>query len=664
MRFRWWMPSLAVFAVLAGLFFYCATSDAGAGWFEVRSAGWWLFTTALNLPFFVALFFLLGGLVERIGFYWRGVRRSLRVSLPAVYPTVCVQLPMFNEHAVAQRVIEAASRMSWPADRFSVQVLDDSTDEDTRALVEDVCSRVRASTGVNCYVRHRVFRHGYKAGALEEGRKETDAEFLAIFDADFVPPKDFLLRTIPHFYLPSGEPDAGLALVQAQWGHLNHDESLLTLAQSLWVDDHHTLQMSWRSAMWRFVNFTGTAGVWRASAIEAAGGWRAASLVEDCELSFRHLFAGYRTKFVKEIVAPAELPATYTAYKAQQRRWTQGWVQLQRLHLATLLFRFRCSWLRRIHFLYHMCISWQWPAWAFWVTTLPFMVYTDHWFGSLSFGVGVSLYMLPTALWAVAVATMASLETKHTYHGGITPATFRERFARIVPYLVINTGMLPHQFSSFAEGLFGPLHSEFERTPKAASVTTRSTVVRTRRTRQNGRGPRSGRWPNPATQATGTVAVRAPTTKKSYTVKVHWPYVSDGGILCRVSAWLGGALCRKRSRVVHHRRCLRGLVHPLSRLLLRRPPWQGLLRLRSESIEVPCPRPTGTSSGRHAGEIRVELREQANGHHALSVSDDGAGLPPGLRIEEADSLCLRLLADLDRATRRQIGNQQQWWGAI
>jgi cellulose synthase/poly-beta-1,6-N-acetylglucosamine synthase-like glycosyltransferase len=521
-RFRWWMPSIAVFAVLAGLFFYCATSDAGAGWFEVRSVGWWVFTTALNLPFFLALFFLLGGLVERIGFYWRGRAPEPAGRLPAVYPTVCVQLPMFNEHAVARRVIEAASRMTWPTDCFSVQVLDDSTDEDTRALVEDVCSRVRASTGVNCYVRHRVIRHGYKAGALEEGRKETDAEFLAIFDADFVPPKDFLLRTIPHFYLPSGQPDAGLALVQAQWGHLNHDESLLTLAQSLWVDDHHTLQMSWRSAMWRFVNFTGTAGVWRASAIEAAGGWRAASLVEDCELSFRHLFEGYRTKFVKEIVAPAELPATYTAYKAQQRRWTQGWVQLQRLHLATLLFRFRCSWLSRIHFLYHMCISWQWPAWAFWVTTLPFMIYTDHWFGSLGFGVGVSLYMLPTALWAVAVATMASLETKHTYHGSITPATFRERFARIVPYLVINTGMLPHQFSSFVEGLFGPLHSEFERTPKAASVTIRSTMgVR-------GEFPRTAEARAQADRPTGlpcTVAARAPTTKKSYTVKVHWPYV-------------------------------------------------------------------------------------------------------------------------------------------
>ena len=484
----WWLPCLAVFAISAGFLAYSAMSDTG-GWFEVGSAAWWALTIALHLPHFMTLFFLAGGLVERVGFYWRGRAPESAGLLPAEHPTVCVQLPMFNEHAVAQRIIEAASEMDWPADRFSVQVLDDSTDEHTRALVEDVCARVRASTGVDCRVRHRVDRKGYKAGALEEGRRHTDAEFLVIFDADFVPPTDYLLRTIPHFYLPDATPDAGLALVQTQWGHLNHDQSRLTRAQSLWVDDHHTLQMAWRSAMWRFVNFTGTAGVWRASAIEAAGGWRAASLVEDCELSFRHLFAGYRTKFVKEIVVPAELPATYTAYKAQQRRWTQGWVQLQRMHLATLLFRFRCSWIRRLHLVYHMCISWQWPAWALWIATLPFVIYTGHWFGSLGLAVGLALYVLPTALWALATAAMASLETKHTYQAGITPATFRERFGRIIPYLIITTGMLPHQFSSFAEGLFGPLHSEFERTPKAG---TAATPVKRRR---------------------------------SHAVKVHWPYV-------------------------------------------------------------------------------------------------------------------------------------------
>jgi cellulose synthase/poly-beta-1,6-N-acetylglucosamine synthase-like glycosyltransferase len=488
---RWWAPSLVLAAIATGLFVLAATSVVGLGWVVSGSAGWWLVTTALHVPLLLILCFLAGGLVERFGFYFRGRAAAAPGRLPATYPTVCVQLPMFNEHAVARRVIEAACAMSWPVDRLSVQVLDDSTHQDTRELVDRTCAEVRASIGVDCRVLRRSDRQGYKAGALEAGRRQTDAEYLVIFDADFVPPADYLLRALPHFYRSDGEPDSGLALVQTQWGHLNPDESALTRAQSLWVDDHHTLQMSWRAAIWQFVNFTGTAGVWRASAIEATGGWRAASLVEDCELSFRHLFAGYRTTFVKEIVAPAELPATFTAYKAQQKRWTQGWVQLQRLHLRTLLFGFRCSGVRRLAFLYHMCISWQWPAWALWVTVLPFLIFTDLWFGALGVGGGVALYLLPTVLWLLVATTVASLETKHTYAGRLSMATFRRRFARVVPYVVINTGMLPHQFSAFTEGLFGAMHSEFERTPKAASVTG-----------------------SPSAE-----------TKRRYTVKVHWPYV-------------------------------------------------------------------------------------------------------------------------------------------
>ena len=501
---RWWGPSLAVAGVATALLVLAATSVVGAGQVATGSAGWWVLTTALHVPLLVILCFLAGGLVERFGFYWRGRAAEVPGRLPTTYPTVCVQLPMFNEHAVARRVIQAASAMTWPVDRLSVQVLDDSIDDDTRALVDRVCAEVRAATGINCHVRRRADRQGYKAGALEAGRLETDAEFIVIFDSDFVPPPDYLLRTIPHFYRPDGTPDSELALVQTQWGHVNADESALTRAQSLWVDDHHTLQMSWRSAKWRFVNFTGTAGVWRASAIDAAGGWRAASLVEDCELSFRHLFSGYRTKFVKEIVAPAELPATFTAYKAQQRRWTQGWVQLQRLHLRTLLFGFRCSSVRRLHLAYHMCISWQWPAWALWMTMLPLLIFTDLWFGALGITAGIALYLLPTVLWLLVATTVASLETRHTYPERLSPSTFRRRLARILPYVVINTGMLPHQFSAFSEGLFGPMHSEFERTPKAASVTG---------------SPRSK-------------------AKPRYSVKVHWPYVlAEGFFVAYQLAW-------------------------------------------------------------------------------------------------------------------------------
>ena len=267
--------------------------------------------------------------------------------------------------------------------------------------------------------------------------------------------------------------------------------------------------------------------------------------MEDCELSFRHLFAGYRTKFVKEIVAPAELPATYTAYKAQQKRWTQGWVQLQRLHLRTLLFGYRCSPVRRLAFAYHMCISWQWPAWALWLTMLPLLIFTDLWFGALGPGVGLALYLLPTVLWLFVSTTVASLETKHTYRERLTLATFRRRVARIAPYVVINTGMLPHQFSAFAEGLFGTMHSEFERTPKAASVTGAARASSAATTSRS-IGPTC--LPRPSSSPTSSPG----------------PWCSSP----RPPARRGRhALCRRLRR--------------LSGLLLRRPWGQGLLRHRA-----------------------------------------------------------------------------------
>jgi cellulose synthase/poly-beta-1,6-N-acetylglucosamine synthase-like glycosyltransferase len=492
LQFKWWVASVGVVFIAFSLVLFTLVSGPQANSAETGTPVWLLITAALHVPFLLILVFQVFGIAERIGYFWRGRTAEVPGKMPQDYPTVCVQLPMFNEHAVARRVIEAAAKMQWPRDRFSIQVLDDSTDADTRRLVEQVCAEVRAS-GIDCRAMHRTDRTGYKAGALEEGRRQTDSEFIVIFDADFVPPVDYLIRAIPHFYLADGTPDTGLALVQAQWGNLNHEESALTLSQSLWVDDHHTLQMSWRSAMWKFVNFTGTAGVWRAATIEEVGGWKATSLVEDCELSYRHLFAGYRTKFIKEIVVPSELPTTYTAYKAQQKRWTQGWVQLQRMHLGTFLFHFQTSWLRRMALLYQLCISWQWPVWMLWIVMLPFLIYSGYWFGALDDTLGLFVYLVPSVIWLSLSATFASLETKYTYPEPLTVSTFLKRAARIFPQVIISTGMLPHQFSAFVEGLFGSMSSEFERTPKAASV--------------NG------------------MAKQAIATKKRYKIKIHWPYV-------------------------------------------------------------------------------------------------------------------------------------------
>ncbi len=429
----------------------------------------WLLTMLLHLPYLIILLLLGFGFVERLGYFRRGRQPHRPGRLPAAWPTVCIQLPMFNEDAVAARVIEAAAAIRWPQGRIAVQVLDDSTDAPTRTMVREACARVQARTGVPCRWVHRSDRRGYKAGALEAGRHQTDAEFIAIFDADFVPPPDYLQRAMPHFYKADGTPQGDLALVQAQWAHLNEDESLLTEAQALWVDDHHSLQMAWRSANLGFVNFTGTAGVWRASAIQAVGGWRSTSLVEDCELSLRALFGGYRTRFVRQLAAPAELPQTLAAYRLQQKRWTQGWAQILRLHLATLLGSYRTNLARKAFLTYLVCICWQWPLWMSWIVLFPFLIANGLWFGVLGSDVALLVYLAPPLVFAVLASIVATAETRHG--DGPRQRSFTRRCARILPYLVIHTGMLPHHVCAFFEGLFGPMHAEFERTPKTASVT-------------------------------------------------------------------------------------------------------------------------------------------------------------------------------------------------
>ncbi len=389
----WWTFN-AVIAMAGALGLVSAVAIGPITLVSTGSVIWWYLAIGLHAPFLAILVFLAAGLVERFGYLARARAPRRPGRPPPRAPRVCVQLPMFNEREVARRTIESACALDWPHESLEIQVLDDSTDPDARRLVDDVCAEMRTA-GVNCRLLRREHRVGYKAGALEVGRRVTEADLIAILDADFIAPPDFLTRIVPHFFDDHGEWEPDLALVQAQWGHLNADESALTKAQSLWVDDHHTVQMSWRSSKWDFVNFTGTAGVWRAEAIDRAGGWRAASLVEDCELSFRSLFAGYRTAFVKEIVVPAELPATFTAYKAQQKRWTQGWVQLQRMHLRTLLSHYESAPIRRLHLLYHMCVPWQWALWGIWMLTLPYLIMSGLWFGALGTPVGVLTYLAP-----------------------------------------------------------------------------------------------------------------------------------------------------------------------------------------------------------------------------------------------------------------------------
>jgi cellulose synthase/poly-beta-1,6-N-acetylglucosamine synthase-like glycosyltransferase len=244
-------------------------------------------------------------------------------------PPVTIQLPLYNEMYVADRLIDAVCRIKYPADLLEIQVLDDSTDE-TRGIAEQAVRRF-AAQGVDIKYLHRSNRTGYKAGALEAGLRQARGEFVAIFDADFIPTPDFLERLMPHF------ADSNVGMVQARWGHINQDYSLLTKIQSILLDGHFVLEHGGRNRAGRFFNFNGTAGVWRRRAIDEAGGWQHDTLTEDLDLSYRAQLRGWRFVFVSDVIAPAEVPVEMNAFKSQQHRWAKGSVQTCRKLLPRIL---------------------------------------------------------------------------------------------------------------------------------------------------------------------------------------------------------------------------------------------------------------------------------------------------------------------------------------
>ncbi len=236
------------------------------------------------------------------------------------YPFVVTQLPMFNEKTVAIRIIEAAAAMDYPVSRHEIQVLDDSTDE-TRDIVDETVARIKAQ-GKNISVIRREDRTGFKAGALQNGLSKTDAEFVAIFDADFVPHPDFLKKAIPFFI---DRPEIGL--VQGRWTHLNKKASMITRTQAMGIDGHFMIEQAARSWNDLYMNFNGTAGVFRCAAIENSGGWQHDTLTEDMDLSYRMQLAGWKTEYVPDLEVPAEIPEDINAFKNQQFRWAKGSIQ-------------------------------------------------------------------------------------------------------------------------------------------------------------------------------------------------------------------------------------------------------------------------------------------------------------------------------------------------
>jgi cellulose synthase/poly-beta-1,6-N-acetylglucosamine synthase-like glycosyltransferase len=236
------------------------------------------------------------------------------------FPRVTVQLPIFNESLVVERLIDSVVQLAWPRDRLQIQVLDDSTDE-TTAIAQARVDALRAQ-GVDIELVHRTDRAGFKAGALKEGLKSATGEFIAIFDADFVPDPDWLRKTIPHF---SSRPRLGM--IQTRWAHLNRDYSLLTHAQAIALDGHFVVEQAARHRSGLLMNFNGTAGVWRKSCIADAGGWHGDTISEDLDLSYRAQLRGWECLYLPDVAAPAEIPPQLAAFKRQQFRWAKGSIQ-------------------------------------------------------------------------------------------------------------------------------------------------------------------------------------------------------------------------------------------------------------------------------------------------------------------------------------------------
>jgi cellulose synthase/poly-beta-1,6-N-acetylglucosamine synthase-like glycosyltransferase len=238
---------------------------------------------------------------------------------PDPLPVVTIQLPIFNEMYVVDRLVDAVCRIDYPRELLEIQVLDDSTDE-TRDVAALAVRRWQLQ-GFDITHMHRTDRSGFKAGALEAGMRVARGQFIAIFDADFIPSPDFLRRTLPQFN------DPGVGMVQARWGHINGDYSTLTRIQAMLLDGHFVLEHGSRNRAGCFFNFNGTAGIWRREAIDSAGGWQHDTLTEDLDLSYRAQLAGWRFVFMEDLVAPAELPVEMNSFKSQQHRWAKGSIQ-------------------------------------------------------------------------------------------------------------------------------------------------------------------------------------------------------------------------------------------------------------------------------------------------------------------------------------------------
>jgi len=269
------------------------------------------------------------------------------------FPMVTIQLPLYNERYVICRLIDATIRMEYPKERLEIQILDDSTDDTSEIIKEHIKQYI--AQGYDIQHIHRTNRNGYKAGALKEGLKSSKGTFVAIFDADFIPRKKFLLRTLPYFNTADN-----IGLVQTRWEHINRNYSILTKTQAIALDGHFVIEQAVRNRAGYFINFNGTGGIWRKECIYDAGNWEADTLTEDLDLSYRAQMKGWKCKYLVNFTSPAELPAEINSLKSQQFRWTKGAIETAKKIFPKVL-KSKLPFKNKFQSLIHLCSNIAYP---------------------------------------------------------------------------------------------------------------------------------------------------------------------------------------------------------------------------------------------------------------------------------------------------------------
>jgi cellulose synthase/poly-beta-1,6-N-acetylglucosamine synthase-like glycosyltransferase len=413
------------------------------------------FDWAILIPYFTVLAILsVYGLhrYEIIHTYFKH-RKKIVNQPPSRFeqlPRVTIQLPLYNERYVVERLIEETLKMDYPRELLQIQVLDDSTD-DTHEFAEALCERCR-NMGYPIEYRHRTNRYGYKAGALHEGLKTATGEFVAIFDADFIPPTDFLARTVHHF----ADPKVGL--VQTRWSYLNREYNFLTEVEAMLLDGHFILEHGARSRSGCFFNFNGTAGIMRRVMVDDAGGWQHDTLTEDSDLSYRAQLKGWRFVYLPGLDCPSELPVEMHGFQVQQSRWAKGLTQCAK-KLLPMIFRAEIPFRVKAQAFLHLTPNISYPMMIV-VSALMLPVMIVRFYMGVWEMVFLDLPLIIASFWSISAFYVIAYRELH-------PKTWKRAFLLLPMLMAIGVALTIINTRAVLEALLG-IQTSFVRTPKYA----------------------------------------------------------------------------------------------------------------------------------------------------------------------------------------------------